>query len=76
MSAVPAAEVGDLDWMIHAGLEDCRQACTRASMADIRHAIRHCAMNPRGNATRRKILETALKQRSKLIQRKKKGGRR
>jgi hypothetical protein len=60
---VAKEELSDLEWLIHAGTEDCRRIAQRASRADLIHAVRHCSMNPEGNKTRRAILETALRKR-------------
>jgi len=58
---VAKKDLPDLEWLIHGGVEDVRQAAKRASRADIIAALRHCSMNPEGNKTRRAVLETALR---------------
>lgn len=75
-TSIPADRLDVLEWLIHAGLEDCRANTARASIGDLRHAIQYCTLNPVGNASRKKVLESALKKRVRVLaQRKKKGGR-
>jgi hypothetical protein len=75
-AVIPADRLDVLEWLIHAGLEDCRSNCARASIGDLRHAIQYCTLNPVGNASRKKVLESALKNRTRILaKRHKKGGR-
>ena len=60
---VPISQLKPLDILIHGELVDVQLALGHASDEDLRHAIRHCALNAEGNEDRRAIIQRALTRR-------------